>query len=113
MSKPPAPAFFRWLTYLLLLPLIAASTTFFGCISLVCGLWDKSGRQQHFIAHLWARTLLILSLSPITLVGEEKLRIHQTAVYAMTFPGYLHAEGWGHSHAKVAVPKAYQRGFSS
>lgn len=84
----PAPAFFRWLTYVLLTPLILASTIFFGCISLVCGLWDKSGRQQHFIAHLWARSLLILSLSPITLVGEEKLRIHQTAVYASNHLSY-------------------------
>ena len=86
--KPAAPAFFRWLTYLLLMPLIAASTTFFGCISLVCGLWDSSGRQQHFIAHLWARTLLLLSLSPVTLIDEEKLRLHQTAVYASNHLSY-------------------------
>lgn len=87
-SSPSAPAFFRWLTYLVLIPLILASTTFFGCISLVCGLWDKSGRQQHFIAHLWARSLLIFSLSPITLIGEEKLRARQTAVYASNHLSY-------------------------
>lgn len=87
-GKPPAPAFLRWLTYLLLMPLIAVATTFFGCISLVCGFWDKSGRQQHFIAHLWARTLLILSLSPVTLIGEEKLRVHQTAVYVSNHLSY-------------------------
>jgi 1-acyl-sn-glycerol-3-phosphate acyltransferase len=87
-GPPRAPAFFRWLTYLVLLPLIAASTIFFGCISLICGLWDKSGRQQHFIAHLWARSLLILSLSPITLIGEEKLGLHQTAVYASNHLSY-------------------------
>ena len=45
----------RWLTYFLLLPLVALATTGFGCISLVCGLWDKSGRQQHAIARAWAR----------------------------------------------------------
>lgn len=85
---PQAPAFFRWLTYLILIPLIMASTTFFGCISLLCGLWDKSGRQQHFIAHLWARSLLIFSLSPVTLIGEEKLSLHQTAVYASNHLSY-------------------------
>jgi 1-acyl-sn-glycerol-3-phosphate acyltransferase len=87
-GPPPAPAFFRWVTYLVLIPLIAASTTFFGCISLLCGLWDKSGRQQHFIAHLWARSLLLLSLSPVTLVGEEKLSFHHTAVYASNHLSY-------------------------
>jgi 1-acyl-sn-glycerol-3-phosphate acyltransferase len=87
-TSPHAPAFFRWLTYLILLPLIALSTAFFGCISLICGLWDKSGRQQHYIAHLWARSLLIFSLSPITLIGEEKLHIHETAVYASNHLSY-------------------------
>jgi 1-acyl-sn-glycerol-3-phosphate acyltransferase len=87
-SSPKASAFLRWLTYLLLLPLIAFSTAFFGCISLLCGLWDKSGSQQHFIAHLWARTLLVISLSPVTLVNKEKLHEHQTAVYASNHLSY-------------------------
>ena len=66
-----APAFFRWLTYLILIPLMTLATSFFGCISLICGLWDKSGRQQHFIARIWARTLLLISLSPVTLINKE------------------------------------------
>ena len=37
-AKQPA---IRWLTYLLLLPLIALATAVFGCISLICGLWDR------------------------------------------------------------------------
>jgi 1-acyl-sn-glycerol-3-phosphate acyltransferase len=87
-SAPQAPAFYRWLTYLLLLPLIALSTAFFGCISLIVGLWDKSGRQQHFIAHIWARSLLLLSLSPVSLVNKEKLHEHETAVYASNHLSY-------------------------
>lgn len=87
-TPPSAPAFFRWLTYLLLIPLIAASTAFFGCISLICGLWDKSGRQQHFIAHLWARSLLIFSLSSVTVLGLEKLQPGQTAAYASNHLSY-------------------------
>jgi 1-acyl-sn-glycerol-3-phosphate acyltransferase len=88
IHPPRAPGFYRWLTYLLLVPFIAASTAFFGCISLVCGLWDKSGNQQHYIAHLWARSLLVLSLSSVTLIGREKLHLHETAVYASNHLSY-------------------------
>lgn len=86
-GRPVRPGL-RWLTYLLLLPLIAAATIFFGCISLVCGLWDKSGRQQHAIARLWANVLLILSLSRVELVGREHLPAGQTAVYASNHLSY-------------------------
>ncbi len=87
-EAPRASSALRWLTYLLLLPLIALSTTFFGCISLVCGLWDKSGRQQHAIARIWARSLLLISLSPVVVIGAEKLRKHSVAVYASNHLSY-------------------------
>ena len=85
--EQPRPAL-RWLTYLLLLPLIALATAFFGCISLICGLWDKSGRQQHAIAQVWARVLLLISLSPVELIGAEKLLLHDVAVYASNHLSY-------------------------
>jgi 1-acyl-sn-glycerol-3-phosphate acyltransferase len=78
----------RWLTYLLLLPLIALATTFFGCISLVCGLWDRSGRQQHAVARIWARVLLVISLSPVKLVGADHFAVGGTAVYASNHLSY-------------------------
>jgi 1-acyl-sn-glycerol-3-phosphate acyltransferase len=71
---PQVPFTLRWLTYLLLLPLLVLATAFFGSISLVVGIWDKSGRQQHFIARAWARVLLRLTLSPVTVEGLEKLQ---------------------------------------
>src|ERR1700753_2283993 len=70
----PIPLGLRWLTWLLLLPLLALATAFFGSISLIAGLWDSSGRQQHFIARTWARFLLRLTLSPVTVEGLEKLQ---------------------------------------
>jgi len=88
VSKQP-PFALRWLSYLLLVPLVGLATAGFGCISLLCGLWDKSGRQQHFIAHLWARTLLLISLSPVEIVGREKLHEHETAVYASNHLSYM------------------------
>ncbi len=84
----PSPAL-RALTYLFLIPLGALATATFGCISLVCGIWDKSGRQQHFVAHIWARTLLHISLSPVTLVDPHHLRAHPTAVYASNHLSYM------------------------
>lgn len=88
VSKQP-PFALRWLSYLVAIPLIALATAGFGCISLLCGLWDRSGRQQHAIAHLWARTLLLISMSPVRIVGHEKLHEHETAVYASNHLSYM------------------------
>ena len=71
---PQVPLALRWLTWLLLLPLLTLATAFFGSISLIVGLWDSSGRQQHYIARTWARALLLLTLSPVTVEGLEKLQ---------------------------------------
>ena len=87
-SKQP-PFALRWLSYLLLVPLVGLATAGFGCVSLLCGLWDKSGRQQHAIAHAWARTLLHISLSPVQIIGREKLHEHETAVYASNHLSYM------------------------
>jgi 1-acyl-sn-glycerol-3-phosphate acyltransferase len=87
-SKKP-PFALRWFSYLLLVPLVGVATMGFGCISLLCGLWDKSGRQQHGIAHLWARTLLLISFSPVKIIGREKLHEHETAVYASNHLSYM------------------------
>ena len=91
-SRPAASLPLRVLTYAVLMPLVALATAFFGCISLICGLWDKSGRQQHAIARLWARTLLRIAFSPVTVVGLERLgprlRDGGTAVYASNHLSY-------------------------
>ncbi|WP_158942099.1 1-acyl-sn-glycerol-3-phosphate acyltransferase [Granulicella sp. S190] len=88
VPKQP-PFLLRWLSYLIFIPLLGLATAGFGCISLLAGLWDKSGRQQHAIAHVWARTLLLISLSPVKIVGREKLHEHETAVYASNHLSYM------------------------
>ena len=85
-GRAPKPAL-RWLTYLLLLPLICLATIFFGCISLVCGLWDRSGRQQHAVAQAWAQVLLWLSLSPVTVISRANFP-KTAAVYASNHLSY-------------------------
>ncbi len=89
-ESPPLPPFLlRWLTYLVFIPLMAASTIGFGCLSLLCGLWDKTGRQQHAIASAWGKSLLMITLSPVTLIGEQKLFHLPSAVYASNHLSYM------------------------
>lgn len=78
-----------YLTRIIQIPLMALATGFFGCISLICGLWDKSGRQQHSVARVWARTMLAISLSPVEILGAEKLRHREVAVYASNHLSYM------------------------
>ena len=66
--------FWRWANYLFFLPAVGVSTIFFGTISLVCGLWDKSGRQQHWNARTWARTLLRIAFAPVAVEGLDRLQ---------------------------------------
>jgi len=86
--RPEIPLAVRWLTYLFILPLLTLATAFFGSISLVVGLWDKKGSQQHAIARVWARVLLTIAFSRVTLEHAERLRAHETAVYACNHLSY-------------------------
>ena len=89
LQPPSNKPFFKWLTYLVLLPLFALSTTFFGCVSLICSLWDKSGRQQHVIAQTWAKSLLIITLSPVEVIGRGNLDPATPAVYVSNHLSYM------------------------
>jgi 1-acyl-sn-glycerol-3-phosphate acyltransferase len=89
LEPQPAPLHLRLLTKFLCIPLMALVTAFFGCISLVCGLWDTSGRQQHAVAHAWARTMLTLSFSSVAVIGKEKLNPREPAVYASNHLSYM------------------------
>ncbi len=79
----------KLLTAVILIPLIALATVFFGCISLVVGLWDKSGGQQHFVARIWSRTLLLITFSPVTVEHAERLRLYPVAVYVANHLSYM------------------------
>ena len=85
----PIPARLRYLTKFICIPLMAFATAFFGCISLVCGLWDQSGRQQHYVARAWAGIMLYLALSPVEIIGEDKLKACKVAVYASNHLSYM------------------------
>lgn len=79
----------RWTTYLLLLPLMALVTISCGMLALFVSLWDRAGRQQHAIAQVWARILLRLAFSPVTVVHPERLRQPGACVYASNHLSYM------------------------
>ena len=83
------PAHLRYLTLFVCIPLMALATAGFGSISLICGLWDRAGRQQHFVARVWAAVILRCALSPVRIVGAEKLRNYPVAVYASNHLSYM------------------------
>jgi 1-acyl-sn-glycerol-3-phosphate acyltransferase len=68
---------------------MALATAVFGSISLICGLWDRSGRQQHLVARAWAAVMLRCALSPVRIVGAEKLKHSPVAVYASNHLSYM------------------------
>ena len=91
-ALPPVhrvPAHLRLFTMFVCVPLMALATAGFGSISLICGLWDRSGRQQHLVARAWAAILLRIALSPVRIVGAEKLRNYPVAVYASNHLSYM------------------------
>jgi 1-acyl-sn-glycerol-3-phosphate acyltransferase len=83
------PTHLWWFTRLVAIPLMGIATAFFGSISLICGLWDKSGSQQHLVARAWARVLLNLSCSGVHVIGREKLNPEHVAVYASNHLSYM------------------------
>jgi 1-acyl-sn-glycerol-3-phosphate acyltransferase len=85
---PPVSARLRWVNYLVFVPLIALATGFFGTLSLICGIWDRNGSQQHAIARIWARMLLRIAWSPVTLQHAERLPLGAPAVYASNHLSY-------------------------
>jgi 1-acyl-sn-glycerol-3-phosphate acyltransferase len=79
----------KWFSNLVLFPLVGLTTAGFGSVSLVCGIWDTSGSQQHALARVWARVLLRVAFSPVSLVGGERLLDHEVAVYVSNHLSYF------------------------
>jgi 1-acyl-sn-glycerol-3-phosphate acyltransferase len=78
----------RWASYLIFIPLMAFVTITCGTLSLICSLWDRSGRQQHALAHFWAKLMLGIALSPVELVNPQNL-LSGGAVFASNHLSYM------------------------
>ena len=85
----PLPRFYRWRSNVLQTPVFALVTAACGVTALAVSLVDKKGQAQHWIARIWARTLVRVSLSRLKLEGEENLRKYPVAVYAPNHTSYM------------------------
>lgn len=88
-AHAPRNVLLRWINYLILIPLMVLATVSFGCCSLLASLWDRSGRQQHAIARLWAQSMLRIGLSPVKLIGGDRVPSPAAAVYASNHLSYM------------------------
>lgn len=85
----PLPWFHRARTNVWHIPLLTIITVACGSLSLLISIFEKHGRLQHRIAHLWARALVWTSGCSLTVHGEENLRKHPVAVYASNHTSYM------------------------
>jgi 1-acyl-sn-glycerol-3-phosphate acyltransferase len=58
---------------LVTVPLVYLATIFWGTLSLLTSLFDRTGRAQHACARWWARTLLAVSFVRVRVRGLEHL----------------------------------------
>jgi 1-acyl-sn-glycerol-3-phosphate acyltransferase len=93
-SRPdPMPLLYRWRSNLIVTPAIGVVTGILGSLALFVSLFERSGRLQHRIAQLWARTCIRISLWPssskLTIRGAENLGKYPVAVYAANHTSYM------------------------
>lgn len=90
MSRPePLPRLYRWRSNVFQAPLFFLATGFFGTLALLASLVAKTGRTQHRIARVWARTCIRISCSRLTVRGAENLQKDRVAVYAGNHTSYM------------------------
>lgn len=80
----------KWLRGLVLTnPAIVLATVFFGVISLIVSLFDKTGNVQIRVARGWARTLLALSGVHVTVEGLEHIKPQGSYVFIANHASYM------------------------
>lgn len=89
MRPKPLPWFYRWRTNLLQAPVFSLATILFGSLSLLVSLFDKSGRIQHRIAQVWARSSVWIAGCSLTVLGKENLSKYPVAVFACNHTSYM------------------------
>src|SRR3954465_5108226 len=85
----PMPRLYRWRSNVVQAPIFFLATGFFGTLALLASLVAKTGRTQHRIARVWARTCVRVSGSRLIIQGAENLHRHPVAVYAANHTSYM------------------------
>ena len=85
----PMPRRYRWMTNVIQIPVLTVITAICGSVSLLISFADKSGRLQHWIARVWARSLVLGSGCSLEVRGAENLGRHPVAVYASNHTSYM------------------------
>jgi 1-acyl-sn-glycerol-3-phosphate acyltransferase len=72
----------RLRSYCFYLPVVYLYTGILGTLALVCSWFDRNGRLQHWVAGVWARSILRTVGLAVRVDGLEHLSSVQPAVYA-------------------------------
>jgi 1-acyl-sn-glycerol-3-phosphate acyltransferase len=64
-------------------PLIYLYTVVFATMSLLSSFFDRGGRAQHWFARTWSRMILATSMSPVEVIGMERLASGMPYLYAV------------------------------
>ena len=92
-KQPAAVSRHAWLSclrsYFILNPLIWAYTLVLGTVSLICSLFDRSGRVQHRLARLWSQLIMKTVLSPVKVTAMGPFDVSKPRVYAVTHASAL------------------------
>ena len=95
MSGPPRRTYgFEWSlsffrSVLWIAPLILLATAFWGLGSLLVSFFDRGGRKQAWMARQWARTLLWVSGTRVTIEGLEQLDPGQNYIFVANHRSYM------------------------
>ncbi len=79
----------RLRSYLILDPLIWLYTLVMGPLGLVAGLFDRDGRLMHWFARGWSWLIMKTIVSPVKVIGLDKIDTSKAHVYAVNHASAL------------------------
>ena len=86
---PCPPTFLNYVHTSVAWPLVALYTVVMGSLSLVCSLFDRRGRLQHWCASTWSRMIARTALLDVRVHGAEHLRAGQSYVFLSTHQSWM------------------------